>query len=200
MGCEYQKVLVVLLVIISGISGCVGSGARNTDDQMEESGVIVGFMQLEPNGPFFRRHQAEAEVRFFDIIHTETGERIRVEGPSNGEAIVRFLVPGTYSLFRLQIGEGPFRSETGLEMTFQVYPDTVTYLGLWRIRVDPPKTVRMIQMDVFAEAPDWDPFLESYPDLRGRPMVLELLQPQRIQERLFAVAPVQPRSKYFYRR
>ncbi len=181
-------------------TGCATNGKVNAPEKVVGKSTVVGFIQLQPKGPFFRAHQAEAQVRFFDVVNTQTDERTRVLLTDNGERFVTDLEPGSYELFRMQIGEGPFRSESHLEMTFDVFTDKVTYLGIWRMRLDPPKTVRMVKIDVMTEVPEWDAMLDAHPELGKKPVVVSLLQPITNQVRLFSVAPVQPRSKYFRRR
>ena len=115
-------------------------------------------------------------------------------------AFVVSLDPGRYELGRMQFSEGPFRSESQFPMTFEVFKGKVTYLGVWRMRVDPPKTVRKVQLIIIAEAPDWDSFLAARPELKPRPVLVSLPQPITSEFRLFGVEPLQPRSKYFRRR
>ena len=196
----FKKLWVIVFVLVPLESGCAMNGKIDATDEIAGKATVVGFIQLEPRGPFFRAQQGEAKVRFLDVVNTKTDERTRIMVQAKGERFVTHLEPGNYELFRLQIGEGPFRSESHLEMKFEVYADTVTYLGLWRIRLDPPKTVRMVKIDVITEVPEWEAMLESHPDLGPQPLVVSLLQPITHEVRIFPVAPLQPRSKYFYRR
>ncbi len=179
--------------------GCSTWGGH--DPQNATSGEsIVGVVQVEARGPFFRMHQTAAQVRFFDVRNTNTGERIRVDMTDHAERFVTRLSPGHYELFRIQIGEGPFRSEAHVNMSFDVVPDKINYLGVWRLQVDPPKTVRMLQWEVLAETPNLDPVKVLHDVLGENPLEVSLLKPVNKQHRLFAVAPSQPRAKYFYRR
>ncbi len=189
-----------LMVLCLSVGGC--STLRLNDSEKSTSGetIVLGVIQVEPSGPYFRMHQTEAFVRFFDVRNTSTGERTRVQVIEKAEKFVTKLSPGHYELFRIQIGEGPFRSEAQVNMTFDVVPDKANYLGVWRLRVDPPKTVRMLQWEVLAEIQDLDPFQVLGPVLGENPLEVSLLKPVNNQHRLFAVAPSQPRAKYFYRR
>jgi len=190
----------VLLSMCLHLAGCSISGSKDLERSTGFEPIVVGFVQVEPTRPFFRKHQTEALIKFFDVKNIKTGERTRVHMEPGAERFVTRLSPGEYELFRIQIGEGPFRSESMVNMTFQVYADKVVYLGIWRLRIDPPKTVRMFQWDVLAEAPNWDLLLVSHPDIGDKPLLISLLQPVTSHVRLFAVAPSQPRAKYFYRR
>jgi len=85
-------------------------------------------------------------------------------------------------------------------MNFDVLADKTMYLGIWRLRVEAPKTVRMLHLDVLGDVPDWDLMVSLHPELGEKALVVSLPQPVINQNRLFTVAPSQPRAKYFYRR
>ncbi len=180
--------------------GCSTLGLDELEQPPSEESIVLGFVQVEASGPFFRMHQDEARVRFFDVRHADTGDWIRVDVKEQAGRFVAKLLPGYYELFRIQIGEGPFRSESLVEMSFEVVAHETNYLGLWRLRVDPPKTVRMLQWEVLAETEHVDPARVLHSILGENPLAVSLLKPETSQNRLFAVAPSQPRSKYFYRR
>lgn len=182
------------------LTGCATSKQKDLESDISEKSAVVGFIKVEPSGPYFRKHQTEAAVRFIDVMNSRSGERTRVPIEANARKFVTKLEPGHYKLSRIQIGEGPFRSESQVNMSFDVPVEKTVYLGIWQLRVDPPKTVRMLQWDILAEASDWDLLVDLYPDLRGKPVVVSLPQPATTRVRLFAVAPSQPRAKYFYRR
>ena len=190
----------VLMCMCLHLVGCSTVGLSDPENSIREDSMVLGFVQVEPKGPYFRKHQTEPLIRFFDVRNIKTGERTRLHVEPETERLVTRLAPGEYELFRLQIGEGPFRAEALVNMTFQVYAGNVVYLGIWRFRIDPPKTVRMLQWDVLAENPDWDPLLDSHPEIGDKSVVISLPKPVATQVRLFAVAPSQPRAKYFYRR
>ena len=180
--------------------GCSTSGLDELGQPPSGESIVVGFVQVEASGPFFRMHQDEARIRFFDVRNTNTGEWTRVDIQENVARFVAKLLPGHYELFRIQIGEGPFQSESLVEMSFEVVAHQTNYLGVWRLRVDPPKTVRMLQWEVLAEVETMDPAQVLHSILSENPLAVSLLQPESNNSRLFAVAPSQPRSKYFYRR
>ncbi len=190
----------VLIALCLYLGGCSTSGLNTSEMASSEKTIVLGLIQIEPRGPYFRLHQAEALVRFFDVRNTNTAERSRVQVTEKAERFVTRLSPGHYELFRIQIGEGPFRSEAHVNMTFNVVPGKTNYLGVWRLRVDPPKTVRMLQWEVLPEIKHLDPVPLLGPILGDRPLEVSLLKPVNNQHRLFAVAPSQPRAKYFYRR
>lgn len=182
------------------LPACAALESKGLEGETQNESVVVGFIQVEPSGPYFRMHQAEALVRFFDVMNTWTGEWTRVHMTGKAERFVTKLSPGHYKLFRMQVGEGPFRSESHVNMNFDVLADKTMYLGIWRLRIDAPKTVRMLQLDVVAEIPDWDLLVALHPELGENELVVSWPKPETNHNRLFAVAPSQPRAKYFYRR
>jgi len=182
------------------LTGCATSESKEFEGGAKSESVVVGFIQVETKGPYFRMHQKDAFVRFFDVRDTSTGEWTRVHMTEKVEGFVTRLSPGHYELFRIQIGEGPFRSESRVDMNFDVLADKTMFLGIWRLRVEAPKTVRMLHLDVLGDAPDWDLMVSLHPELGEKALVVSLPQPLNNQNRLFTVAPSQPRAKYFYRR
>jgi len=182
------------------VMGCATSALTDGEGETKHGFVVVGFIHVEPKGPYFRRHQTEAQVRFFDVKNAETGKLTRISMTETAKKFVTRLPSGHYQVLRIQIGEGPFRSESYTDMNFDVFPDKTNYLGIWRLRVDAPKTVRMLQLDVFSEVPDWEQLLLLHPELGEKALMVSTPQPGTNQNRLFAVAPSQPRAKYFYRR
>ncbi len=198
---RYAWVAAALWMALSlQVAGCSTSGPSHSENPTPDEAIVLGFVQVEPRGPYFRMHQADARVRFFDVKNTSTGETTRIPMTEKSERFVTKLSPGQYELFRVQIGEGPFRSEAHVEMNFDVIQKKMNFLGVWRLRVDPPKTVRMLQWEVVAETELLDPVQVLRPVLEENPLELSLPTPLRNDLRLFAVAPSQPRSKYFYRR
>ena len=198
MFCKAVRVLMVAWFLLTG---CATWESKELEGGAKSESVVVGVIQVETKGPYFRMHQKEALVRFFDVRNNKTGERTRIHIEPEAEMFVTKLSPGDYELFRIQIGEGPFRSESHVNMGFDVPEEKKTvYLGTWKLRVDPPKTVRMLRWDILSEASDRDLLVALSPDLSDKPVVISLPQPVTTQVRLFAVAPSQPRAKYFYRR
>lgn len=189
-----------LVSMLLSMIGCATPTLNNLENAALEESIVVGFVQIETRGPYFRMHQTAAQVRFFDVRNTQTGERTRVDMTEHAERFVTNLSPGHYELFRIQIGEGPFRSEAQVNLSFDVVADKVTYLGVWHLQVDPPKTVRMLHWEVVTETPNWNPVQLVNPLLGDHPLEVSLPTPEFNQNRLFAVAPSQPRAKYFYRR
>ncbi len=182
------------------LAGCSTWESQDLEPATRNVSVVVGFIQVEPSGPYFRMHQAEAYVQYFDVVNSKTGKRTRVHLEPKAVRFVTKLSPGHYELFRIQIGEGPFRSESHVKMSFEVLAEKTMYLGVWRLRVDPPKTVRMLQWEVLAKTQSLDPSLVFHHVVDDKPLEFSLLQPVTHHVRLFSVAPSQPRAKYFYRR
>lgn len=188
----------LLMLGIMFLVGC--AGIQVPEGTVHGGSVVIGFIHVEPTEPYVRRHQSDPRVRFFDVIQTQTGEWTRVTFSENPKRFVVRLSPGHYKLVRIQIGEGPFRSEAQVKMSFDVLEENTMFLGVWRLRVDTPKTERMLQWEVFPEVPDWNLLMEMHPELGEKPLAVSLLKPETNHVRLFAVAPSQPRAKYFYRR
>ena len=196
----WSRIVGAMLFVCLLLTACATSETKELRGTNQDTSVVVAFIQVEPTEPFFRMHQAEALVQFFDVKNTKTGEWTRVHMSGKAKRFVTWLPPGGYELVRLQIGEGPFLSETYMNMSFDVHAEKTNYLGIWRLRIDAPKTVRMVQVDVLADAPDWDLMVSLDPELGENPLLTSLAQPVTNRNRLFAVAPLQPRAKYFYRR
>lgn len=196
----FFRVIGVLMLAWGLLLGCATLESSSSDKGAENGSLVLGFIQVEPKGPIFRRHQDEPRVRFFDIKNTQTGEWTRVSLSEKGTRFVTTLSPARYEVLRIQIGEGPFRSESHVNLSFEVVAEKTVYVGIWRMQVDAPKTVRMLQWDVLDEMPDWDLLVALHPELDEKALAVSLPQPIANQTRLFAVAPAQPRAKYFYRR
>ncbi len=190
----------LLMSLCLHLVGCSTSGLNDVEKPTPDQSIVLGFIQVAPRGPYFRMHQTEASVRFFDVRNTNTEERTRVQMPEKAERFVTKLSPGHYELFRIQIGEGPFRSEAHVNMSFDVLAEKTNYLGVWRLQVDPPKTVRMLQWEVLVETSNFNPAQVLNRMLVDNLLEMSLPKPEFNQNRLFAVAPSQPRAKYFYRR
>lgn len=182
------------------LTGCSTGESKDVEIATRNVSVVVGFIQVEPSGPYFRMHQTEAYVQYFDVVHSQTEKRTRIHLEPEAQRFVTKLLPGHYELLRIQIGEGPFRSESHVNMSFDVLADKTMYLGMWRLGIDPPKTVRMLQWEVLAKTPNLDPLQVFHGVFDEKPLEFSLLQPTTNHVRLFAVAPSQPRAKYFYRR
>ena len=189
-----------LVSLLLSVVGCATPTLNSSENLTSDESMVVGFVQVEASGPFFRIYQDEVLVRFFDVRNIQTGEWTRVDTTKNTKRFVTWLPPGHYELFRVQIGEGPFRSEALVKMSFDVVASKTNYLGVWRLRVDPPKTIRMLQWEILAETENVDPVQVLHSILGEHPLMVSMLQPESNQSRLFAVAPSQPRAKYFYRR
>ena len=182
------------------LMGCVSSGTKDLERQHIEKSIVVGFIQVEPTVPYFRKHQTEPRVHFFDMLHDGTGERVRVHVEPESKRFVTELDPGAYEIFRIQISEGPFRSEAHVKLVFQVSAEKIAFVGLWQLRVDTPKTVRMLHWNIVQESLDTESLATSFANIVEKPMAVSLPQPMSLEARLFPVAPSQPRAKYFYRR
>ncbi len=199
-GAYIGLVVVGMMCACLPITGCLRAGSQERETTLRDESPVFGFVQVEPTGPYFRQHQTEPMVRFFDVRNNKTGERSRINLKAGSKSFDTKLSPGNYELFRIQIGEGPFRSEAHVDMSFEVLPEKANYLGIWRVQIDAPQTVRMLHWKAIEEVLDRKMLVALYPELAEQELVVSLPQPKSTEIRLFAVAPLQPRSKYFYRR
>ena len=180
--------------------GCAAHTAGHKAKPQVFTSTVLGVIKVESSGPYFRQFQTEAEVRFFDVRHRQTGERTRVNLDATSQVFAVPLAPGPYEIFRVQIGEGPFQSEAQVEFYFDVDTEKSVYLGIWHLQIDSPQTVRMLHWDILDDRFDLNLIASLYPELKDQSIMVSLPQPQNSYVRLFAVAPSQPRAKYFYRR
>lgn len=162
-----------------------------------EGAVVVGHVITVLTGPTTRWYTPE--LRFFELVNSASGERIRVDVQDDDAWFVLPLPAGEYELSRLQISEGAFLGMAGLDPKFQAVDGRVTYVGTWRLGVESPQYDRTVLLSAVEETEAVvQEALASYPQLRGRPVSTELLTPPIIETRLFEVPPY-PRFWWFRR-
>lgn len=178
------------------LSGCFTVGARNVTGERGDQSLAFGGIDIETIGPNPR--QFPARLRFFDVIHVSTQERTRVMVEAEAQTFSVFLIPGHYEVIRLQFNEGPFRAEVSVTMRFHIPANQLTYLGTWQLKVDTPRTQRMVRMEVPEKNPDWEEVFEADPILKGKIVVNSFPELTTHQARMYVVAPI-PKVPYFYR-
>ena len=178
------------------LSGCFTVGAQNVTRERGDQSLAFGRIDIETIGPNPR--QFPARLRFFDVVHVSTQERTRVMIESEAQTFSVFLIPGHYEVVRLQFNEGPFRAESSVTMRFQISATQLTYLGTWQVKVDTPRTQRMVWMEVSEKSPNWEKAFEAHPILKDKSVVNSFPEFTSHQARMYVVAPI-PKVKYFYR-
>ncbi len=178
------------------LSGCFTMGAQNVTGERGDQSLVFGGIDLETIGPNPR--QFPARLRFFDVIHVSTQERTRVMVGAEAQTFSVFLLPGHYEVIRLQFNEGPFRAESSVTMRFHIPANQLTYLGTWQLKVDTPRTQRMVRMEVPQINPNWEEVLEADTTLKGKSVVNSFPELTTHQARMYVVAPY-PKVPYFYR-
>lgn len=190
--------LVTGLLLLAGLLGCVTRMSAIPERALDQgTAVAIGRVVTVLTGPTTRWYAPE--LRFFEIVNSTTGRRIRVDVQSNDAWFVLPLPPGEYELSRIQISEGAFLSMAGLAPRFQVNESEMAYIGTWRFGVESPQYDRTVLLSVVAEdQAAVHQALASYPELNGRSVSTGLLKPSTVETRLYEVPPY-PRFWWFRR-
>jgi hypothetical protein len=183
------------------ICGCATSDPGMTADLSAERATVFGRVVVVLMAPSSRIYKPE--VRFFEILNRASQERTQVEIGSDDKLFALRLPPGDYELTRVQIHEGPFASMADLNPAFHVEAGSLTYLGTWRLGVDPPRNERMVLVSVVQDEQDQTDaerqMVTQHPGFAGRPVTAVLPEPPSIQTRLYEVMPY-PRYPTYFRR
>ena len=190
---------VSLLMAVCGLEllGCATSGVQGPATFKSEQFLTFGRVEVKDIGPNPR--QFLSQLRFFDVVNTETKKRTRILVNKREGAFTASLEPGQYEVVRVQINEGPFMAESHVMRKFQINPDVVTYLGKWEFNVDTPRTQRMVRINISEDRSNWDAIIEDKPKLKTKTVVNSFPEPMAGETRLYAVSP-NPKVKYFRRR
>lgn len=186
--------LIAILSIF--LSSCFTVGAQNVTGEGGDQSLAFGGIDIETIGPNPR--QFPTRLRFFDVIHVSTQERTRVMVEAEAQTFSVLLLPGHYEVIRLQFNEGPFRAESSVTMRFRIPANQLTYLGAWQLKVDTPRTQRMVRMEIPQKNPNWEEVFEADTILKGKSVVNSFPELTTHQARMYVVAPV-PKVPYFYR-
>ena len=150
--------------------------------------VAFGRILIVLTGPTTRAFPPE--LRFFELVGKETGERYRVDVHSADAAIVLKLPPDQYELSRILINEGAFQAMATPGPTFRVNEGGINYIGTWQFGVASPTYDRKV---LFSLGGDIERASEDlfgkYPQLAERALFTELPMPADTVTRLYEVDP-----------
>ena len=177
-------------------SGCV-SGIPETALDSVTHALAFGYVQVETKGPHPRIYPAK--LRFFLLKNEETGARFRVDVNYKSDMFTISLSAGRYSVDRMQFSEGPFRTESHVELTFDVPPNTLAYLGLWQIELETPRTIRLVRIRILEGEAEFSKKFSEELGLDRMPIATVLPIPETFETRGFMVDG-QPNARYFRRR
>ena len=188
-------------VLCLALSGCA-TELPVTVAEAEIAGTLaVGRVVTVITGESQRMYAPE--LRSFELINMESGERFKVDVQSEDEYFALSLPPGPYELNRVQISEGPFLSMAHLRGGFAVKSDEITFLGTWRFGVESPQYGRHVVVSMIHDEHDQEraqQFIEStYPNLSKEPLVTLLPDPSHEETRLYEMMPYPRYSRYFRR-
>lgn len=162
-----------------------------------DGALVVGRAMTVLTGPTTRAYVPQ--LRFFELINTETRDRIRVQIESEDRWFVLPLPPGDYELSRLQVSEGGFLAAAALNPGFKVADGQITYVGTWRFGIESPQYDRSLLLSAVTESEDAvRQALAPYRSLQDRPFLTYLLSPATVETRLYEVPPY-PRYWWFRR-
>jgi hypothetical protein len=191
-------------LIVLALAGCatttlpaLPNASDSSKSPYSDGAVVMGHVMTVLMGPTTRGYVPE--LRFFELINTETQDRIRVDVESEDRWFIVPLPPGDYELSRLQVAEGGFLATAGLSPGFKVAGGELTYVGTWRLGIESPQYDRSVLLSAVIENEDVvRRALAPYHSLRNRPLSIDLLTPATVESRLYEVPPY-PRFWWFRR-
>jgi hypothetical protein len=193
----FMKTALIGVLVMCMMAGCVTTMPAHPEMVSGDGAVVIGRAMTVLLGPTTR--WSTPELRFFEVINTDTHARFRVDVNSDDAWFVLPLPTGRYEVSRVQISEGAFLAMAGIQPGFRVVDDQVTYIGTWRIGVESPQYDRTMLLSAVADdEQSVREALAPYPALDGRPIATELLSPSTIEARLYEVPPY-PRVWWFRR-
>lgn len=183
------------------IAGCATALGPAPATLAPDSPVVFGRVLVLLLGPTTRWY--EPEVEFIEVEHRQTAERFRLWLQSEDRTFRMNLPAGAYQVTRVQIHEGPHVSMADFTATFEVGPDSLTYLGTWRFGLESPRYGRMVVLSLKHEdqeqAEAERDLVQRHPFLTGKPVVALLPEPASAQTRLYEVRPYPNLPRYFMR-
>ena len=145
----------------------------------------------------------DAQVRFLEIVHRETGARYRIEVDGADKFFSLAVPSGPYEISRVQISEGPFLSMADFAVSFQAGPGPSTSVGIWQFGLETPRHGRMILLSAAKGRQDLDALERDlravHYELAEGPLTVATLTPSSAASRLFEVMPY-PRVQSYFRR
>lgn len=199
LGRYYSPVLMIYLPLL--LLGCATNLSQTAELVSQGESLVTGRIVTVITGERTRIYLPE--LRMFELLKQDTGERFSVEFESGLRTFALSLAPGNYHVTRIQISEGPFLSMAEIDLEFSVEPDVVTDLGIWRFGVDSPRYGRMVALSIVDHDTLRDLEEEStslrYPEQERQPTKTVIPRPAESQARLYEVMPYPRYSKYFRR-
>jgi hypothetical protein len=196
-----QRWLGSVWALLLTLSGCANELPMTVGSADLSGTLVVGRVVTIITGESQRMYAPT--LRSFEVIHTESQERFKVDVQSKDEYFSLSLPPGHYELIRVQISEGPFLSMAQLSANFVLKPDVPTFLGTWRFGVGSPKYGRQIVVSMIHDEQDQEraqQFVkDTYPTINTRSLVMLIPEPSHEEARLFEVMPY-PRYPNYFRR
>lgn len=182
-------------------AGCTASLGPAPASLAADRPIVFGRVLVLLLGPTTRWY--EPQVEFIEVEHRQTSARFRLWLQSDDRTFRLNLPAGSYQVTRVQIHEGPHVSMADFTATFEVGPDSLTYLGTWRFGLESPRYGRMVVLSLRQEegeqAEAERELVERHPFLAGRPVVALLPEPASAQTRLYEVRPYPNLPRYFMR-
>jgi hypothetical protein len=163
----------------------------------QDKPLAVGHVLTVLLGPTSRWELPE--LRFFEVTHADSGQRVQIEVNRADGWFVLPLSPGRYALDRIIFNEGAFQEASQLGLEFEVMPDDVTYIGTWRFGLESPQVQRLVIWSIIMEPDDVvRDQLGIWPTLNGKQLISSSSLPATGETRLYAVPPY-PRVWFFRR-
>lgn len=190
-----------VLLLSALLSGCATNLPQFAESVGQGESLVAGQVVTVITGERTRIYQPE--VRMFELINQESGERFSVEIDSGPGTFSLSLASGSYQLSRVQISEGPFMSMAELTVKFPVEQEVVTYLGTWRFGVDSPQYGRMVALSIVDDKKInevLDPLVnERYSAQASQPRKTVMPTPSQSETRLYEVMSYPNDLPYFRR-
>ncbi len=125
-------------------AGCATPIASVPLELHQDDTVAFGRVRVFLTGPTTRAFLPE--MRFFELVSQETGNRYRIDIGSADAPMYLSLPPGKYELTRIMINEGAFQAMANPGPTFLVRPNRLNYVGTWQFEVSSPTYDRKVQL------------------------------------------------------
>ncbi len=191
----------LLVFFTSFLMACATSLPQTTELEKQGDSLATGRVVTVITGE--RTRMFLPELRMFELVKQENGERFSVELEPEAHSFSVSLAPGKYQVTRIQISEGPFLSMAQVELSFAIESGGVTDLGTWRFGVDSPRYGRMVALSIVDGEQEQGienlSAISQHSDPQLEPTKRVMPQPAESQARLYEVMPYPRYSQYFRR-
>lgn len=191
----------VLVFFIPFLMACATTLPQTTELERQGDSLVTGRIVTVITGE--RMRMFLPELRMFELVKQEDGERFSVELEPEARSFSVSLAPGKYQVTRIQISEGPFLSMAEVNVTFSIEAGGMTDLGVWRFGVDSPRYGRMVALSIVdreqAKEIEASSTTSQYPEPKAERVKTVMPQPAQSQARLYEVMPYPRYSRYFRR-